>query len=186
MQKQKAIVTPDWLRESVKRKTIVECGDYAALPELHDETVKHCPEEDSSGPSQSQGESSTSQPPPIVKPTSPRIIKNWTARYACTRASPLTCVNQELAVELDILGQHRELESLSINALSYERSVAVCFPCSTLMITEAEVIAYQVIKCGLLQPRVFHRLINRYRTSIPKFNHLGDLRTRCDQTTGIR
>jgi len=147
MQKQKAIVTPDWLRESVKRKTIVECGDYAALPELHDETVEHCPEEDSSGPLQSQGESSTSQPPPIVKPTSSRMFKNWTARYACTRASPLTCVNQALAAELDILGRHRGLESLSINALSYERSVAVCLPCSTLMITNTEIISYQIIKC---------------------------------------
>lgn len=150
MQKQKAIVTPDWLRESVKQKTIVECGHYAALPELYDETVKHCPEEDSSGPSQS------SKPPPVVKPTNSRIFKNWAAKYACTRASPLICVNQALATELDVLRRHRELESLSINALSYERSVAVCFPCSTLMITDAEIIAYQVIKCGLLQPRVFH------------------------------
>ena len=157
MQKQKAIVTPDWLRESAKRKTIVECGAYAALPELHDETVKHCPENDSSGPSQSQGESSTSHLPTIVKPTSSRMFKNWTARYACKRASPLVCVNQALAVELDIIGRHRQLESLSINALSYERSVAVCLPCSTFMMTDAEIIAYQVIKCELLQPRVFHR-----------------------------
>jgi hypothetical protein len=158
----------------------VECGHYAALPELHDETAKHCPEDDSSGPSQ------PSQPPPIVKPTSSRIFKNWTARYACTRASPLICVNQALAVELDVLRRHRELESLSINALSYERSVAVCLPCSALMITDAEIIAYQVIKCELLQPRVFHPVINPYRPSIPKFNHLGDLRTRCHEITGIR
>ncbi|KIM40321.1 hypothetical protein M413DRAFT_446505 [Hebeloma cylindrosporum] len=123
--KQKAIVTPDWLRESAKQKTIVECGHYAALPELHDETVKHCPEEDVSGPSQARVEPSSSRPPPIVKPTNPRIFKNWAARYACTRASPLVCVNQALAAELEVLRRHRELESLSINALSYERSVAL-------------------------------------------------------------
>ena len=136
MQKQKAIVTPDWLRESVKQNAIVECGPYAALPDLHDETVKHCPEEDSSGRSPSQIESSSSPSAlqvPAVRPTNQRVFKNWASRYACTRASPLICVNQALAAELGVLARHRELEGLSINALSYERSVAVCLLVFDLM-----------------------------------------------------
>ncbi|KAH9944599.1 Nucleotidyltransferase [Amylocystis lapponica] len=42
--KQKAVVTPQWLRDSVKHGAPLPCGDYAALQDLHDETVTHCPD----------------------------------------------------------------------------------------------------------------------------------------------
>ncbi|KAF8161313.1 hypothetical protein B0H34DRAFT_840472 [Crassisporium funariophilum] len=128
--KQKAIVTPDWLRDSVKQNHPTACGDYAALEELHDETVKNCPEDDC-GSSETVNASPKSSakglniPPtykvPIVKPTSARVFKNWASKYACTRASPLVCINQALAVELGVLCRSRELEGLNVNALSYER-----------------------------------------------------------------
>ncbi|KAF4621400.1 hypothetical protein D9613_000864 [Agrocybe pediades] len=130
---QKSIVTPDWLRVSVKQNSPAECGKYAAITELHDETVENCPDEDcvhckSSEPPASHASSSSSPPAytiPIVKPTPEKVFKNWKSRYACTRASPLVCINQGLAAELGILGRSRELEGLGINALAYERAVAV-------------------------------------------------------------
>lgn len=60
-----------------------------------------------------------------MKPTSQKVLSNWSAKYACQRASPLTCLNQGLASELSVLAKHRELEGLSMNALSYEKSVGV-------------------------------------------------------------
>lgn len=41
------------------------------------------------------------------------------------RASPLICPNQVLVAELAVLQKSRELESKNINALSYERAIAV-------------------------------------------------------------
>jgi DNA polymerase mu len=60
-----------------------------------------------------------------MKQTSRRVFENWKARYACQRASPMVCLNQALAAELNVLTRSRELEGLSMNALSYEKSVAV-------------------------------------------------------------
>jgi len=134
--KNKAIVSLEWLYDSVKEGHPVECGKYAALRELQEETAKHCPDDNSKASNETNntlaGSSTSVQSHllipshiPIVKPTHPRVLKNWASRRACTRASPLICVNQELAIELDVLRRARELEGMSINALSYERSVAV-------------------------------------------------------------
>ncbi|KAF8911503.1 DNA polymerase mu [Gymnopilus junonius] len=126
--KQKAIVTPDWLRESIKKGRLVECGNHAAFTELHDKTVEHCPDESNQDTGATSRESSPSLPryqPPAVKPTSLNVFKNWRSRYACQRASPLVCVNQALAEELAVLGEARELEGLRVNALAYERAVSL-------------------------------------------------------------
>lgn len=129
MQKQKAIVTPDWLRESIKEGHLAECGCHAAFTELHDETVEHCPDESSQDTEDTSQESPFPRyQPSAVKPTSPNVFENWKSRYACQRASPLVCVNQALAEELAVLGQARELEGLGINALAYERAVSVRGP----------------------------------------------------------
>lgn len=53
-----------------------------------------------------------------------------TARYSCLRNSPLVCPNQELVRQLAVLRLHRDFEGLDINALSYDRAIAVwniCF-----------------------------------------------------------
>ncbi|KAH9911166.1 Nucleotidyltransferase [Fomitopsis serialis] len=42
--KQKAIVTPQWLRDCVKQNKVLPCVDYAAIQELRTETEKNCPE----------------------------------------------------------------------------------------------------------------------------------------------
>lgn len=61
----------------------------------------------------------------VFKPTSEKVKNNWRSRYACARAHPLICPNQALAIALNVLGRSRELEGLSVNALAYERAVAV-------------------------------------------------------------
>jgi DNA polymerase mu len=126
-------VTPDWLRESVKEGRPVACGGFAALRELHDATVEHCPESEGKSESQASSSASASPPPPQQKddapsfrPTNPRVFSKWRAKYACERASPLVCPNQKLAVELGILNRARDLEGNNMSALSYEKSVAVC------------------------------------------------------------
>lgn len=108
----KVIVTPEWLLDSVKQGHLLPCGHYAALSELRSETV--------------EGDCPRASRIDAVKPTTPRVFKNWNSRYACARASPLICLNQKLAIELGILCRYRELEGSSVNALAYERAVAVC------------------------------------------------------------
>ncbi|KAK7691335.1 hypothetical protein QCA50_004729 [Cerrena zonata] len=48
----------------------------------------------------------------------------YTSRYACQRASPLLCPNQELALELDIIRRSRALEGEERSALSYARAIS--------------------------------------------------------------
>ncbi|EPQ55117.1 Nucleotidyltransferase [Gloeophyllum trabeum ATCC 11539] len=78
--KEKAIVKPDWIRDSVSRGEAQPCGDYAALEDLHDETVKNCsdkdressaePEDDEAGPSRQSEPSQTQLPSPPSSPSS--------------------------------------------------------------------------------------------------------------------
>ncbi|XP_006461257.1 hypothetical protein AGABI2DRAFT_118163 [Agaricus bisporus var. bisporus H97] len=125
--KQKSIVTPEWLRQSIKLKRPAPCGGFAAIRQLHNDTVEHCPEQDeSSEPSQNTAHPMASAESVVVfKPTSEKVKNNWRSRYACARAHPLICPNQALAIALNVLGRSRELEGLSVNALAYERAVAI-------------------------------------------------------------
>jgi hypothetical protein len=112
----------------------VECGEYAAIGSLHNETVENCPDchIHSNGSTSStlvaedeyasHDEGSGS---PTVKPTDPKVFKDWTAKYACQRASPPVCVNQGLVEELTVIGRSRELEGEDVNALAYEKAAAV-------------------------------------------------------------
>ncbi|TFK23154.1 Nucleotidyltransferase [Coprinopsis marcescibilis] len=121
--KQKALVTPSWLRDSVKAGHLHPCGDYAAIKELHEETVDHCPE--GYGSKSHSHHLSYLDAPPTVRPTDTAVFSQWRARYACERASPLFCPNQELADALSVLCRDRELEGLNVNALAYQRAVAI-------------------------------------------------------------
>lgn len=147
--RQKAIVTPDWLRDSVKAGHPLPCGDFAALPELEEDTVEHCPDpetcQDKShehdhprstnhrshspggrGSSVHAGQSgSYLNASSTVRPTDPKVFDQWRARYACLRAAPLVCPNQGLVEELNVLLRDRELEGLEKNALAYQRAIAV-------------------------------------------------------------
>ncbi|KAI0785852.1 Nucleotidyltransferase [Abortiporus biennis] len=68
--------------------------------------------------------------PQYLLPPDPPIPTNTTklsykAKYACQRASPLTCLNQGLALELDIIKRSRALEGEDRSALSYSRAISV-------------------------------------------------------------
>jgi hypothetical protein len=107
----------------MKNGHAADCGAYAAVQELHDETAEHCPGDPTESDQSSTFTSTYTNS--VVVPTNPRVFKNWAVKHTCQRASPLTCVNQALALELNVLARSRELESLSPNALSYEKSVGV-------------------------------------------------------------
>ena len=48
----------------------------------------------------------------------------YKSRYACQRASPLVCPNQDLALELDVIRRSRALEGEQQSALSYARAIS--------------------------------------------------------------
>ncbi|KAK7036418.1 hypothetical protein VNI00_011615 [Paramarasmius palmivorus] len=129
-QKQKAIVTPQWLRDSIKEKRLLPCGGYAALGELQDETEKHCPDGICSNVEDCKHTKSTSSPKKLITDVSPpQPLENSQIshrhRYACMRHSPMVCPNQDLVNEFAVLYRHRELEGWEIRVLSYERTIAV-------------------------------------------------------------
>ncbi|KAI0251130.1 hypothetical protein BJV78DRAFT_489289 [Lactifluus subvellereus] len=143
--KRKALVTPDWLRGSVAQGCLLPCADYAALSELKATTEKQCPRSSSLSAknplskSKSRSHSLLSPPrttrtahvdlaPPaflLPLPVPPPPAKlDHTARFSCSRASPLVCVNQSLCSALEILRRSRALESNERSALSYARAIA--------------------------------------------------------------
>ncbi|KAL1936931.1 hypothetical protein VTO73DRAFT_3904 [Trametes versicolor] len=162
----KAVVTPQWLRDSIAHGSALPCGDYVAIEDLHETTVKNCPDcnckpcacPDSSASATSPGTSpkraagkaqgylpspptshttslheASKQAAPIpahlLPPDPPNVTDleklNYTSLYACQRASPLVCPNQDLARELDIIRQSRALEGEDRSALSYQRAISV-------------------------------------------------------------
>ncbi|KAL1945254.1 hypothetical protein VTO73DRAFT_2105 [Trametes versicolor] len=157
----KAVVTPQWLRDSIEHGSALPCGDYVAIEDLHETTVKNCPDcnckpcacADSSAsalspssspkrarhlpspptsPSTSRHDTSkqpVSIPAHLLPPDPPNVTDleklNYMSLYACQRASPLVCPNQDLARELDIIRQSRALEGEDRSALSYQRAISV-------------------------------------------------------------
>ncbi|KAJ7502982.1 DNA polymerase mu [Mycena galericulata] len=132
--KDKAIVTPEWLRDSVARRTILPCGDYAALRELYGTTVENCPDSDC------EGEGGTEDTDRAVLsndragflaasesegPVDELAKAHYTSRYACLRPCPMVCPNQDLVRQLGIIRRSRELEGKDTSALSYERAISV-------------------------------------------------------------
>jgi DNA polymerase mu len=156
LQRQKAVVKPNWLRDSISEGHALPCGKYAALEDLVDETIINCPDGDdckgcekcrserpsssSSAPSEStyelgSGSKARHSPPydvvsrtgvslkPFSAPTSPKAKFN--ASYACERATPLVCPNEDLVKALAVIRKSRELESEGRSQLSYQRAIAV-------------------------------------------------------------
>jgi hypothetical protein len=104
------------------------CSDYAALNELHNETINNFGDKESSvlGPSKPPASPGPRSPSPVSGGVdADRTKLSHTSRLACSRESPLVCPNHELAVQLDILRRSRGLEGEDISALSYARAVAV-------------------------------------------------------------
>ncbi|KAL1736401.1 hypothetical protein EV714DRAFT_199088 [Schizophyllum commune] len=139
--KSKSLVTPDWLTKSVEANELLPCGDFAALRELHDQTVKHCPGDNegaSTAPTSTASTSAKSATNPSTAATSASgplinlhppthepapVNLDYRSRYACCRASPLVCPNQGLVSRLAIIRRSRELEDDRISALSYDHAI---------------------------------------------------------------
>lgn len=124
LQKEKAIVTPEWLRDSVQQRAILPCGDYAALRELKQNTVQNCPDSDDDTDGGGSCVSSLAQPD-SEKLSEPTTKAHYTSRYACLRPCPLVCPNQGLVNQFGIIRRSRELEGKDTSALSYERTISV-------------------------------------------------------------
>ncbi|KAL1745039.1 hypothetical protein HDZ31DRAFT_37285 [Schizophyllum fasciatum] len=141
--KEKALVTPEWLTKSVEAGELLPCGKFAALRELHDHTVQHCPDDGDDGDSNtaasaspytsaaataqnSSGLTARDLRPPSHEPVT--VDLDYRSRYACCRASPLVCPNQALVSRLAIVRRSRELEDDKISALSYDHAIGVPYP----------------------------------------------------------
>ncbi|KAM5545049.1 hypothetical protein V8D89_001160 [Ganoderma adspersum] len=186
--KTKAVVTPEWLRDSVSHGGPLPCEDYVAVQDLHDATVEHCPECNckpcacsapstsptpllSPSPSHAEGVPRLPLSPPTstsassaqaleekkravsiprnLLPPEPPIPTDvgklsYTSRYACQRASPLVCPNQDLVRALDTIRQSRALEGEDRSALSYERAASVIksYPHKIRSVKEVEKLPY--------------------------------------------
>jgi hypothetical protein len=127
VQKEKSIVTPQWLLDSVEHNRPMPCGDYAALSDLHNETIQNCPDTNHSD----SGSLPPTSSPPSPKPATADIGTSVSgklshkSRFACARASPLVCPNQDLVEQFDVVRRSRALEGEDISALTYARAIAV-------------------------------------------------------------
>ncbi|KAF8548993.1 Nucleotidyltransferase [Imleria badia] len=123
--KTKAIVTPDWLRDSVNSGSIQPCGKYAALGDLRDDTESLCSGAKTGTPAPLQASPNYygQDPEDSVKDTDLAAL-NHLLHYCCQRASPLTCPNQALVDELDIIRKARFLEGEERSMLSYARAIS--------------------------------------------------------------
>ncbi|KAI5988094.1 hypothetical protein EDD15DRAFT_2172942 [Pisolithus albus] len=131
----KPIVSAEWLQNSVSSGFLLPCGDYAALRDLREETERWCPDKnqgDAVAPEQPELHARL-QPPLFRDPEEtldPRdaAALDYTSRYSCQRGSPLTCPNQGLVRELDIIRRCRFVEGEERSMLSYARAIAVTYP----------------------------------------------------------
>ena len=129
-QTSKAIVTPQWLFDSVKQGKALPIEDYAALQGLHDDTSHSNSEHRKLS---TPGPTTKDAPAPstvntIASPSSKPRPKNnirHTSRFACCRASPLICPNPGLIAELAVIRRSRDLEGEDRSALSYSRAISV-------------------------------------------------------------
>lgn len=123
-QTSKAVVTPEWLQDSIESGFLLPYSDYIALRDLHDEGVVRRPSNDREGALRGLAPSHFSDPEDAVDPRDLAVLDH-TSRYSCQRASPLICTNQALVRELDIIRRCRKLEGEERSVLSYARAIAV-------------------------------------------------------------
>ncbi|KAG1739124.1 uncharacterized protein EDB91DRAFT_1135971 [Suillus paluster] len=130
--KTKAIVTPSWLRDSVKSGQPLSCGNYVAVHNLEDEALQHCPDtvQDISSsssihlPSPEKESSWQTEPDEPIDATEAESL-SCNAKYSCLRPSPLVCPNQGLVKEIDIIRRSRHIEGEDRSMLSYSRAISV-------------------------------------------------------------
>ncbi|OJA18854.1 hypothetical protein AZE42_05230 [Rhizopogon vesiculosus] len=130
--KTKAIVTPSWLRDSLTSGQPLPYRNYAAVHDLEDETLRHCPDagQDTSSSSslrsrsQEKENSWRTEPDEPIEVTEVELLSHK-ARYSCLRPSPLVCPNQSLVEEINIIRRSRHLEGEERSMLSYSRAISV-------------------------------------------------------------
>lgn len=131
----KAIVNPDWLRDSINSGTIQPCEKYASLGNLSDQTERSCPKVGADTPTTGPSEALPihhEQYPTLtdfeggVKDTDV-AAPSYLSHFSCQRSSPLICPNQSLVEELDIIRRARLYEGEERSMLSYARAIAVSF-----------------------------------------------------------
>nr|GAT57865.1 predicted protein [Mycena chlorophos] len=110
----KAIVTPEWLRESAKQGVLLPYADYAAIRAL---IPRQLDPRDASP--------SILTPPSSPEPQETLEQPHYSSRYACLRPCPLESPNQELARQLAVIRKDRELDGNATSALVYERAISV-------------------------------------------------------------
>ncbi|KAI6148381.1 hypothetical protein BKA82DRAFT_4136271 [Pisolithus tinctorius] len=127
--KSRPIVTAEWLQNSVRSGFLLPCADYAALRDFRKETARLCPD-------QKQGD--VIAPEQLGAPPKPQVFRDpeelvdardaaaldHTSRYSCQRGSPLSCPNQGLVRELDVIRRCRFVEGEERSVLSYSRAIA--------------------------------------------------------------
>jgi len=123
-QTSKAVVTPEWLQDSIESGFLLPYSDYIALRDLRDEGVARRPGNDREGALRRLAPSPSNDPEDVVDPRDLAVLDH-TSRYACQRASPLICTNQDLVRELDIIRRCRNLEGEERSMLSYARAIGV-------------------------------------------------------------
>ncbi|KAI6168697.1 hypothetical protein EDD17DRAFT_1529443 [Pisolithus thermaeus] len=127
----KPIVSAEWLQNSVRSGFLLPCGDYAALRDLREETERSCPDKNQGNiVAPEQPEFARLKPALFRDPEEtldPRDTSalDYTSRYSCQRGSPLTCPNQGLVQELDIIRRCRFVEGEERSMLSYARAIGL-------------------------------------------------------------
>lgn len=124
--KTKPIVSPSWLRDSVKSGRPLPCGSYVAVHDLDDETLRICDIAQHT-PSGSSSEKETSWQTELDEPVDAAEVESlsYDAKYSCLRPSPLVCPNQNLVKELDVIRRGRNVEGEERSMLSYSRAISV-------------------------------------------------------------
>lgn len=137
--KGKAVVTPEWLIDSVNLGTPQACEAYAAIQDLHETTEENCPE-----PCEKCENAIDSDNEPHDGPLSPTTTEvdwvsheheaappkcdisklSYLSNYCCQRPSPLKCPNQELVEQLAVIMRFRDLEGEAMQMLAYEKTIA--------------------------------------------------------------
>lgn len=124
--KTKFIVSPSWLRDSVKIGRPLPCGSYVAVHDLDDETLRICDAVQHT-PSGSSSEKQSSWQTELDEPVDAAEVESlsYDAKYSCLRPSPLVCPNQNLVKELDVIRRGRNVEGEERSMLSYSRAISV-------------------------------------------------------------
>lgn len=127
----KPIVSAEWLQNSVRSGFLLPCGDYAALRDLRKETERWCPDKNQGDVVAPEQPELARLKPPLFRDPEETLDQrdaaalDYTSRYSCQRGSPLTCPNQGLVRELDIIRRCRFVEGEERSMLSYSRAIAM-------------------------------------------------------------